>query len=175
LRRAAQLQPSSVLTTVNLAYGLLEQGDSAAALEQAKRAVEMAPDHPTASIILVYAAQAMNRPDAARAALAQAQKAAAGNPHSLSMVAVALARFGRREESVQVARELDEVSRTQYVSPYDLGKVSLVLGDEERAFGFFDEAVRQRSSGVIFLRNVRGCVRDTPRFDSLVNQLHLQG
>jgi tetratricopeptide (TPR) repeat protein len=175
LRRAAQLQPSSVLTTVNLAYGLLEQGDTAAAFEQARRAVQMAPDHPTASIILVYAAQAMQRPDDAQAALAQAQRAAAGNPHSLALVAVALARHGRREESLRVSHELDALARSQYVSPYDLGKVSLILGDEERAFGFFEEAMRQRSSGLIFLRNVRGCVRNTPRFDSLVNQLHLQG
>ncbi len=90
-------------------------------------------------------------------------------------MAVALARSGRREESARLAGELDELARTQYVSPYDRGKVSLMLGDEERAFGFFEEAMRQRSSGLIFLRSVRGCVRNTPRFDSLVNQLHLQG
>jgi tetratricopeptide (TPR) repeat protein len=175
LRRAAQLQPSSVLTTVNLAYGLLEQGDAAAAMEQARRAVQMAPDHPTASILLVYAAEAMSRPDDAQAALAQAQKAAAGNPHSLSMVAVALARWGRKEESLRLSQQLNELAHSQYVSPYDLGKVSLMLGDEDRAFGYFEEAMRQRSSGLIFLRNVRGCVHNTGRFDSLVNQLHLQG
>src|SRR5207248_10072441 len=130
---------------------------------------------PTAAIILVYAAQAMKRPADAQVALAQAQKAAAGNPHSLALVACALARSGRKEESVRLSQQLDELSRTQYVSPYALVKVSLLSGDEERAFGFFEEAMRQRSSGLIFLRNVRGCVRDTPRFDSLVNQLHLRG
>ena len=62
-----------------------------------------------------------------------------------------------------------------HVSPYDMGKVSLVLGDEDRALGFFEEAYRQRSSGLIFLRSVRGCVRNTSRFDSLVNKLHFQG
>ena len=175
LQRAAQLQPNSVLTTVNLAYGLLAQGNSAAALEQAKRAVEMAPDHPTASILLMYAAQAMAMPADAKAALDRAQKTAAGNPHSLALVACALARAGRREESMVLARELDVLSQRQYVSPYDQGKVSLMLGDEDRAFGFFEEALRQRSSGLIFLRNVRGCVRNTGRFDSLLSNLHIQG
>src|SRR5215831_7311803 len=174
LRQAAQLEPSSVLTAVNLAYGMLENGEAAAALEHAKRAVEMAPDHATASVLLVYAAQAMSRHDDVKTELDRAKKMAAG-PHSLAMVACALARNGRREESVSLARELETLSHSQYVSPYDLGKVSLVLGDEDRALGFFEEAYRQRSSGLIFLRNVRGCVRNTSRFDSLVNKLHFQG
>ena len=174
LRRAAQLQPSSVLTAVNLAYGMLENGDAASALEHAKRAVEMAPDHATASILLVYAAQALARHDDVKTALDRAKKMAAG-PHSLALVACALARNGRREESVSLAHELESLSQRQYVSPYDLGKVSLVLGDEDRALGFFEEAYRQRSSGLIFLRNSRGCVRDTSRFDSLVDKLHFRG
>src|SRR4051794_36224423 len=172
LRRAAQLQPSSLLTTVNFAYGLLEEGDATAALDQARRAVEMAPDQPTASILLVYASQALSRTADARVALDRAHRASAGNAHSLAMVACALARSGRREESASISRELDVLSRQQYVSPYDLGKVSLALGDEERALGYFEEAYRQRSSGLIFLRNARGCVRNTSRFDTLLGKLH---
>ena len=175
LRRAAQLQPYSVLTTVNLAYGLLEHGDAQAALEEATRAVDMAPDQPTARVLMVYAAHAMSRPAEVREALESAERLSAGNGHALSMVACALARYGRREESEKVARELNLLAKRQYVSPYDLGKVSLLLGDEDRAFRLFEQAYQERSSGLIFLRNVRGLVRDTSRLDALIGRLHLEG
>jgi Tfp pilus assembly protein PilF len=175
LRRAARLAPSSVLTTVNLAYGLLAQGDAAAALEQARRAVEMAPAQPTAAILVVYASQAISHGYNAEAALERAQKLAAGDPHALALVACALAHSGRREESRRLSRELDQLSQRQYVSPYDLGKVSLAIGEEDRALNYFEEAYRQRSSGLIFLRGARGCVRNTDRFDSLLGKLHFEG
>ncbi len=174
LRRAAQLQPSSILTTVNLAYGLLEEGNASGAMDQARRALEMDPEQPTAALVLASAAKAMSRHSDAQLALERASKTAAGNPRSLAMVACALARSGRKQESVRFAHELDELAKRQYVSPFDLGKVALALGDEDRAFGYFEEAYRQRSTGLIFLRNVRGHVRDTPRLDSLVNRLHMQ-
>ena len=46
----------------------------------------MAPDQPTSSILLVYAAQAMARTADARTALDRAQKASAGSAHSLALV-----------------------------------------------------------------------------------------
>jgi tetratricopeptide (TPR) repeat protein len=164
-----------VLTTVNLAYGLLAQGDAAAALEQAQRAAQMAPDQPTAAILVVYASQAMSRQDSARTALERARKLVSDDPHALALVACALARSGRRDESLRLSRELDQLSKRTYVSPSDLGKVSLALGDEDRALNFFEEAYRQRSSGLIFLRGARGCIRNTTRFDSLLGKLHFEG
>ncbi len=77
---------------------------------------------------------------------------------------------------MRVVRELEALSRQRYVSPFDLGKVSLVLGDGDQALNLFEEAFRQRSSGMIFLRNANdGCVRDLPRFRSLIQKMHFQG
>jgi hypothetical protein len=62
------------------------------------------------------------------------------------------------------------------VSPFDLGTVSLILGDEERALGLFEEAYRQRSSGLIFLRNAKFAgMRDPSRFLSILERLHFKG
>ena len=57
-----------------------------------------------------------------------------------------------------------------------MGTVSLSLGDKERALGLFEEAYRQRSSGLIFLRNHSfASLRETPRFLSLIEKLHFKG
>jgi tetratricopeptide (TPR) repeat protein len=176
LRRAAQLEPYSVVASINLAYGLLWEGNYPAALEQAKRAVELAPDLPTASLIVAHAARAAKRTAESDAALERARQASGGNPHALALVACELAKLGRHEESMRVVRELEALSRTRYVSPFDLGKVSLVLGDGDQALNLFEEAFRQRSAGMIFLRNANnGCVRNLPRFRSLIEKMHFQG
>ena len=176
LRRAAQLAPYSVMTCVNLAYGLLWEGNFSAALEQARHAVELAPELPTATLILAHAWRAAAHPAESDAALERAWRAASGNPHALALVACEFAKLGRHKESMGAVRALEDLSRRRYVSPFDLAKVSLVLGDGDQALNLFEEAFRQRSSGMIFLRNTNAsCVRDSPRFLSLIDKMHFQG
>jgi serine/threonine-protein kinase len=176
LRRAAELAPYSVMSCVNLAYGLLAEGNYSAALEQAHRAVDLAPDLATAAVLLVRASRAAQQTKDSDAALDRVLSLTSGNPHALSLAACELARLGRREESVKLGAELESLSRQRYVSPFDLGKVSLALGDGERAMNHFEEAFRQRSSGLIFLRNTNASwIRDTPRFHSLIDKMHFKG
>ena len=180
LRRAAQLEPLSALTSVNLAYGLLAEGNYSAAVEQSRRAVELAPGLATANVMLSHAYRAASNIAESDAVLARALESAPGNPHALSALACEYVRLGRRDQSVRLWNELDRLSKTRYVSPFDLGRVLLVLGDEERALGLFEEAYRQRSTGLIFLRDANfaakfAALHDTPRFKSLLNKLHFKG
>jgi tetratricopeptide (TPR) repeat protein len=175
MRRAAQLAPYSAMACVNLAYGLLAEGNYPAALEQARRAVDLAPELASASVALIRALRASAQTKDADAVLARARGFASGNPHALSLVACELARLGHRQESLKLVEELDALSRQRYVSPFDLGRVSLALCDGDRALNLFEEAFRQRSSGLIFLRGTKAaCMRDTPRFLSLLDKMHFR-
>jgi tetratricopeptide (TPR) repeat protein len=176
LRRAAQLDPFSALTSLNLAFGLLAEGNYSAAVEQSQRAVELAPGLAMADVLLSHAYRASSNIAESNTALERALDSADGNPHALSMLACELMRLGRRDESLGLRDELESLSKTRYVSPFDLGRVSLMLGDQERALNFFEEAYRQRSTGLIFLRDARFAgLRDAPRFQSLLNKLHFKG
>jgi serine/threonine-protein kinase len=176
LRRAAELAPYSVMASLNLAYGLLAEGNGSAALEQARRAVALAPDLASASMALVRASRAVAQTTDSDAALSRAIGSANGDPHALALVACELARLGRREESLRAVKQLESVSHQRYVSPFDLGNVSLALGDGDRALNLFEEAYRQRSSGLIFLRKTSAsCVSANPRFLSLLDKMHLRG
>ena len=141
LRRAAELAPYSVMACVNLAYGLLAEGNVSAALEQARRAVELAPDLASAAVALVRASRAATQSKDADAALTRVVRAASGNPHALSLVACELARLGRRDESLKLVAELESLAQQRYVSPFDLGKVSLALGDGDRALNLLRRGI----------------------------------
>ena len=53
---------------------------------------------------------------------------------------------------------------------------SLALGDEDRALALLNEAYRQRSSGLIFLREARfNGLQRAPEFHSLVEKMHFAG
>jgi hypothetical protein len=127
-------------------------------------------------VVLSHAYRAASNTADSEAALARALQSAGESPHSLSVLACEFVKVGKRDQGVRLQHELERLSRKRYVSPFDMGTVSLMLGDEERALGLFEEAYRQRSSGLIFLRNAR-CdgMRDTPRFLSLLDKLHFKG
>ena len=73
-------------------------------------------------------------------------------------------------------RRLEDLAKQRYVSPFDLACVSLVLGDENRALELFEEAYRQRSTGMIFLRSEKfASVRQKEQFQQLIEKMHFAG
>src|SRR5260370_8410790 len=118
LRRAAELAPYSVMASVNLAYGLLAEGNDSAALEQARRAVALAPELASASMALVRASRAVAQTKDSDAALARAIGSTNGDPHALALVACELARLGRREEAFRAVKPLECVPPHPHLSPF---------------------------------------------------------
>ena len=176
LRRAAQLEPFSVMTSINIAHAFMLDRNYGAAADAARHAAEMAPELVTAQLILANALRADSKAAESDEVLARAVQSATGNPHALSLMACALAKRGRQQEGRQLLDQLERLAQVRYVSPYDLGNASLMLGDEDRALNFFREAYRQRSSGLIFLRfaNFASMARSA-EFHSLVEQMHFAG
>jgi tetratricopeptide (TPR) repeat protein len=145
-------------------------GNYGAALEQSQRAAQLAPDLATADILIshLYRSQAHNADS--EAALARARSLSANNPHVVAMLACAYAKAGRREESARLFHELEQMAKRRYVSPYDLANVSFTLGDEEHAVTLFEEAFRERSVGMIFLRRDKECTR-SPKLLNLIGRI----
>jgi tetratricopeptide (TPR) repeat protein len=172
LRRGEQLDPLSALASMNLAYALRASGDTDAALELARRATELNPDLPVADVLLANLYRSHSDIGDADATLARALTLSAGNPHALSLVACTYARLGRRAESAGLLRQMEQLAAQRYVSPYDLGNVALALGDEDRAVTWFEEAYRQRSTGMVFLCKEKGdSIMSSPRLQSLIRKI----
>jgi tetratricopeptide (TPR) repeat protein len=171
-RRAEELEPFSVLANTNMAHALRMAGDSDAALERTRRAVEMDPDLPDSDVMLANIYRSRSDAGDADAALDRALSLAAGNPHALSILACTYARLGRRAESLRLFQQMQQLATRRYVSPYDLGNVALMLGYEDRAVTWLEEAYRQRSTGMIFLRYEKaGSIMHSPRLRALIAKM----
>ena len=176
LRRAAQLDPFSVFSSLNLAHAYMLAGNVSGAEEQARHAADIAPGTATAEVLLSNIYRAQGRAAEADAALSRARQFSAGNPHAISVLACAYGRHGQRDESVRLFHQLELLAKQRYVSPFDMGSVSLVLGDDQRALTLLEEAYRQRSSGLIFLRDAKfASSHRLPGFHSLVQKMHFAG
>jgi tetratricopeptide (TPR) repeat protein len=176
LRRAAQLEPYSVMTNINIAQAFMMQGDFIAAEQAALHAAQAAPEFVTAQVVLSNAYRMQARNADSDAALARALDRSDDNPHALSLLTSALARRGRADEAKRLRTRLEELSRKRYVSPYDSGLASLVLGEEDKALAMFEEAYRQRSSGLIFLKNAKfDSSEKAAQFHSLIEKMHFAG
>jgi Tfp pilus assembly protein PilF len=173
LRRAEELEPLSVFGNIGLASGLMEAGDSSGALERALRVTELDPQLALGHLMLAGIYRQRSDAAHAEASLAEAFRLAADNPHALSVVACSYAKLGRRAESLRLLQQVQEMATHRYVSPFDLATVSLVLGDEDRAVQWFEEAYRQRSAGMVSLRTAKGeWVKRSPRLLSLIGKMN---
>ena len=92
---------------------------------------------------------------------------------NLGVLGDAYGRVGRRREALDIARELDARSRSQYVLPVYSALVYMGLGDRTRAFAFLDKAFSDRSEWMLGLKVEPEFdpLRSDPRFRELLRRV----
>jgi serine/threonine-protein kinase len=92
-----------------------------------------------------------------------------------ALLAYAHAVAGRRDEALDIVRELEGAADGDSVAPDHLALVYIGLGDDERAFDWLDEALNQRVWYLVYLNAdpVFEPLRSDPRFDRLVTEVGL--
>jgi Flp pilus assembly protein TadD len=85
-----------------------------------------------------------------------------------------LAAAGDPAYAKQVAEELDEKMKSDYVSPVEHAIVHIALGDTERALDWTERAIEERRGWAAYLRvhPIVDPLRSEPRFDALVKGMH---
>ena len=59
----------------------------------------------------------------------------------LAQARVAYARLGRREKAQAMAKRLEDLEKTQYVSPYGRAAVEVALGNHDKAFALLEKSL----------------------------------
>jgi tetratricopeptide (TPR) repeat protein len=173
--RAQELDPLSLIIRAATGWSFYIARRYDEALREAENSLEMDPTFAVAHRVLGLALQKTSRPDEAIEELRKAVQLSGGSTQYLADLGRALAIGGREAEARRTLGELEEISKSRYVSPYFVAALHLGLGDKDRAFDCLEEAYGERSLGMTFLKldpNLDD-LRGDPRFGDLVRRVGL--
>jgi tetratricopeptide (TPR) repeat protein len=163
----------SAIINVHLAWHYLYMRQYDRAIDQATKTLELDPSYALAHWYrgLAFGYKRMYA-DALRE-LARARDLLPGNAAVRSDIGYVRAVSGHEREASGVIAALKEESASRYVNAYELALIEVGLHKDDRAFEWLDQAFRERSDMMIYLRvDPRlDSVRSDPRFADLVRRV----
>ncbi|MCH8147134.1 MAG: protein kinase [Planctomycetes bacterium] len=175
LNSAREYDPASVLffEEYGLVYFMSRQYDKT--IQYARRAIQIDPEQWTPHSFLGLALGAKGEFTEATTELRTALRLNE-NPANLAELGGVYAAADMQKEARQILRDLDELSKTQYVCPYRTGIIHIELGEYDKAFEQFQKACDDRSDCMPFVKADPRFdpIRDDPRFDDLVECVGLE-
>ena len=175
LRLARELDPMSPFLNALEASYLLARGRREEARIRLNRALDIAPDFWLAHRTLGLLQLADGQPEVALASLRRAVMLAGGNTRIQALLAMHLARNGRRDEARAIQNQLLDLAKTRYVSPVSLAVAHAALGENALALDALERAFAAHDAQLVFLKDDPRWVslRKEPRFATLMRQLKL--
>ena len=173
LRHARELDPIAHRT--DIVTGLLRAGQPVEALQMAISVVEFDPNYPRAHSALGWAYLMNGRQEEGLASLEHAVSLAPGDTLWLAQFGQALGMAGKTEQARDVVRQLEEMSRERYVSPYHMAYPFVGLGDLERAMDLLEQAYQERAGAIYGIKGsfLFTTLRSHPRFIALCRRMNL--
>jgi serine/threonine protein kinase/tetratricopeptide (TPR) repeat protein len=172
--RARQLDPVSGLIAADAAWVFYLKRDYDQFMEQAKAAVELAPNYWLGHLQLGLAYE--KKGDFARA-LQELEEARRmdDNPGTLEMLAGTYAAAGRSDEARRITEEMVKRSKKRYVCAYEVATTYAGLKDRESAFLWLRKSLDERAdcSPWIAADPKLDPLRADPRFQDLLRRLGL--
>lgn len=171
---AQENDPSSVSVRRSLGYCYFYARKYVQARYHLDRAIAMNPtaeeSYRIQGLILTLQKQFPAAERVLREALALAPECGSSTKATL---AYSLAAAGDTSYARQLAAELEERLKSEYVSPVEQALVYIALGDKQRALDWTERAIDERRGWVAYLRvhPIVDSLRGEPRFDALVQRM----
>ena len=173
VRRARDLDPLSLLTSVNVGwtYYFARQYDTA--IEQCRKALEMDANSDGAYSCLGWSYRVRGQRDPAIADSERAVALSGGNADRLVGLARTYAAFGKRDDAVKILDQLRERADRSYVSPYLVATGYASLGQKDQAFAALERAYAERDLRIPWLKvdDAFDPMRGDPAFQSLLRRV----
>lgn len=146
------------------------------AIRESRSSLALHPDDPYILTGLGFALIANNRPSDAIPVLEKAMALSHGSPFTSGILVRAYAHAGRRAEALRLLDELKARRRNGYVPAAAFVNAYLGLGDNEQAFYWLEQAYREKSNILQFVKvhPYFDPIRSDPRFADLVRRVGLE-
>lgn len=173
LNTAQQLDPLSLAVNNDLGRALYYARRYDEAIEQYRKTIQLYPSSADAHLNLALAYAEKSLLESAIRELHTWTELSGDEPRALLGYTYAAA--GRRDEALRILAALEERAKTGNVSPTSMAVIHARLGNHDRAFALLEQAVRERSPFVLFLKVHPRLdpLRTDPRFTRLLRQVGL--
>jgi len=171
---AVELDPLCLHYQIDCALPLWCARQYAAAIQVARKALEAAPQFYTGHFNLGLGYLGNRQfPEA----LAEFQKSMppGGDPEVSAAIAQVEALLGNRTAAYRILDRLSREARQRYVSPASIARIHIALGDKDQAFQWLEQAYKDRSWWLVFLKVDAGfdSLRSDRRFEALLQRVGL--
>lgn len=175
MKRALELEPSSLVASDNLSQIYLALGEADAAVDQARRTVELDSQFGFGWWDLTYAQIKKGQYADALVSVAKAVEILKRNNRSLVCLGVANAAAGRRSEAMAIVKEIEERYQNNQADATEVAAVYAGLEDKDQAFVWLNKAFTDKSSLLADLRAEFpfASLRDDPRYKDLLKRMNL--
>jgi serine/threonine-protein kinase len=177
LRCAQSLDPLSIIIATNTGEILYRARRFDEAIVECEKALEMDPQFAKA-LYWRTMAWIVSGKLAESLAFLEAAMAAPGETRTIASIvmAIALARAGRREEARQAFDQLLQHAASNYLPPFYLAVVAASLGDNEQAFAWLEKAYQERSGWMPWLKHepLLDELQTDARFSDLLRRVGLE-
>ena len=168
IRRALDLEPLSLVINMELAWNFYLTREYDLAAEQSLKTLEMEPGFTPAQYALGLAYEQLNRYEEAIFAFETTRSGSGNNPATLAALGHAYARVGKKQEALQVLRELQEMTARRYVAPYWPAVIHAGLGETDAALDHLEKSYAERDVWLVWFKA-------EPRFENLRASPRFQG
>jgi TolB-like protein/DNA-binding winged helix-turn-helix (wHTH) protein/Flp pilus assembly protein TadD len=171
--RELDLGPSSTMTESGAYYQLR---DYEGLLQASRRGVVSNPNEWVMHYDLGVGYQGTGKRLEAISEYQKAVELSGGDQDATAALAHGFAVIGRKAEAKKILRDLEQKSKSSYVSPYVIATIYAGLGEKNRAFQFLEKAFQEKSLdiGWQIKADLRiDNLRSDPRFQNLLRRVGL--
>jgi TolB-like protein/Tfp pilus assembly protein PilF len=172
---ALERDPSSVIINTHLGLLLYMRREYEQAILQLQLAVDLQPDLYEAQWALGRAYIQSCRFDEALACFRKTRELASGKASAIAALSYCYARMEDHPKALELLQELETLSDSVYVSPYNFAKIHAGLGNHEAALEWLEQAEEDRSPRLTWIKvdPVVDPLREDPRFRRILQRIGL--
>jgi DNA-binding winged helix-turn-helix (wHTH) protein/TolB-like protein/Flp pilus assembly protein TadD len=174
-RRAHEIDPASLRASSNLGLAFYWAKEYDEAIRQSRRTLELNPNLFTAHVIFGLSLVQKRLYGEAIAVLQKARVVTGNSADSVGLLGYGYGMAGMTREARDALKELDQLSRHRYVSPFCQVMVYIGLGEKDRAFEWLQRAYEERIwlLGVLAVDPMFDPLRSDPRYTDLIRRMNL--
>lgn len=174
IRSARALDPVAVSGN-NVAWILFQAHRYDDAIRESSSALAVDPNNASTLLGLGFSLIADNKPADAIPILEKSATLSSGSPAAIGVLIRAYAHAGRRDDALRLLAKLKERQKQGYIPAGAFVNAYLGLGDYDHAFTALQQAYREQSNILQFLKThpYFDPIREDPRFVALTHQVGL--